>query len=150
MSHSAVPVAKITPGMVIYAPPGPLIVADVLTSQTLSQQRKDKHPLLVLSVHSAAQEITVTYIASFVGSSNLAGVQIPESAKKLFVPVKPATKEFDHEPINWEKHPGPTACWVSVRNKTVLTGAEFKIFDDGKSFSAETAAKINALIKTVV
>jgi len=150
MSRSTVPVANITPGMVIYAAPGPLIVAEVLTSQTLSRQRRDKHPLLVLSVDEDAEQVTVTYIASFASSPDLDSVPIPESAKKLFVPVNPATKEFDYEPISWEEHPEPTPCWVSVRSKTVLTGAEFKTFDDGKFFSAETAAAIDGLITDVI
>lgn len=130
MSRSQVNVENITPGMVIYAAPGPLIVEDVLTTQTLSKQRKDKHPLLVLSVDAPAQSITVTYIASFKGASNLASVQMRGgiAAKKDFVPIIPATKEYEHDPISWESHPAPIpAGWVSVRNKTVLTAATVRI-----------------------
>ena len=126
MPRSTVQVQNITPGMIIYAAPGPLIVEDVLTTQTLGSQRRDKHPLIVLSVEAGAQRITVTYIATFVGSATLADVDLRggDSARRLFVPITPATKEFDYDPISWERHPDPTpAGWVSARSKTVLTGA---------------------------
>jgi len=37
-----------------------LIVAEVLTSQSLQDQKEDKHPLLVLSVEQNIYKITVT------------------------------------------------------------------------------------------
>ncbi|KAH9476868.1 hypothetical protein JR316_0010784 [Psilocybe cubensis] len=152
MSRSEVNVEDITPGMVIYAAPGPLIVEDVLTTQSLSKQRKDKHPLLVLSVNAPAQSITVTYIASFKGATDLASVNMRggSSAKKLFVPILPAIKEYDHDPVSWESHPKPIpAGWVSIRNKTTFTGEKFTTFNDEKYFSAETASIIDALITTL-
>lgn len=130
MSRSEVNVEDITQGMVIYAAPGALIVEDVLTTQSLSKQRKDKHPLLVLSVNALAQSITVTYIASFKGAAGLATVNMRggAAAKKLFVPITPATKEYDHDPVGWESHPAPIpAGWVSIRNKTVFTAAKVRI-----------------------
>ena len=52
--------------MIIYSRPKNLIVPEVLTTQSLSQQRKDKHPLLVLTVNpDGAGSIIVTYISSF-------------------------------------------------------------------------------------
>jgi len=127
MPRSTVAVENITPGMVIYAVPGPLIVEDVLTTQTLTRQRRDKHPLIVLSVNTVAQQLTVTYIASFVGSTSIADVPLRggDSARRLFVPINPAVKELHYDPIAWENHPQPIpAGWVSVRSKMVLTGAE--------------------------
>lgn len=122
--HPQVNVENMTPGMVIYYPPGPLIVPDVLTTQTLNRQRKDKHPLIVLSVNPGAQQITVTYIATFSHAETLVAVPISEAAKQLFVPITPAPKEYEHNTIEWASHPLPIpAGWASIRSKTVLTGA---------------------------
>ncbi|KAF9565408.1 hypothetical protein CPC08DRAFT_704668 [Agrocybe pediades] len=153
MPRSTVAVENITPGMVVYAAPGNLIVEDVLTTQTLTRQRRDKHPLIVLSVNAGAQQIMVTYIATFLNSNSLAEVALRggDAARRLFVPVTPATREFDYEPITWLAHPDPIpAGWASARSKMVLTGAEFRTFDDAKYFSADTAAALDALITTVV
>jgi len=150
MTRSTVPIAKIEPGMVLYGPPGLLITPDVLTSQTITKQRKDKHPLLVLSVDVAAQHVVVTYIASFRSSPDLAHLHISEAAKKAFVPVDPAKQEYEYAPVHWEHNPDPTVCWISVRNKTTLTGKEFKTFDDDKRFSKDTAKEIDKLITNIV
>lgn len=120
-------VEDLTPGMVIYQAPGPLIVQEVLTTQTLNRQQKDRHPLIVLSVNAKAQQITVTYIATFAGAPNLVSVPIGDPAKELLVPITPATKEYTHDPIAWENHPSPIPPgWASVRSKTVLTGAKVR------------------------
>lgn len=127
--RSEVKVENLKPGMVIYAAPGPLIVSDVLTTQTLKRQQKDKHPLIVLSVDSKAQQITVTYIATFTHRENLVSVPILEPAKKLLLPITPAPQEYDDlKPIEWESHPAPIPHgWASIRSKTVLTGATVRI-----------------------
>lgn len=126
--HAVIKVEDIRPGMLVYAPPGKLIVQDVLTTQSLKSQQKDKHPLVVLSVNPPKQEITVTYLASFSKAGRLADVKIVESAKKLLLPVSPAPKEYLLDAIDWEFHWNPehVGCWVSVRSKKRLIGTEVR------------------------
>lgn len=50
MVRSTIQTSDLKPGMVIYRAPEDLIVPEVLTTQKLTKQMKDKHPLLVLSV----------------------------------------------------------------------------------------------------
>lgn len=126
--HTITSINDIKPGMLVYAAPGNLIVQEVLTTQTLNSQRRDKHPLVVLSVNTDAQEITVTYVASFAKAGALKDVDIAVSAKKLLLPVAPATKEFDLEVIDWEKHwdENRVGCWVSIRSKKKMAGEEVR------------------------
>jgi len=121
-------IENIEAGTVIYAKPGDLIVEDVLTSQSLRDQKEDKHPLLVLSVDQDAQKITVTYIASFnnAGTLSKVGLKGEDPARRLFVPIKPAQKEYGYEPIEWANNPEKVPCWVSVRNKTTRTGSQVR------------------------
>jgi len=118
-------VEEITPGTVIYAKPGNLIVDEALTTQSLGAQRRDKHPLLVLSVNHPEQKITVTYIASFDSAAKLKDVRLKggDAARSFFVPVGPATKEYSQVPIQWAANPDLSACWVSIRSKMELTGS---------------------------
>jgi len=64
MIHSAVQMADITTGIVLYQAPGNLIVPEVLTTQSLGKQQKDKHPILILAVNPPGT-ITITYLMSF-------------------------------------------------------------------------------------
>lgn len=126
MPRSTVSINDVKPGMVLWAQPGALMEADALTSQTLGKARKDKHPLLVLSHNVTEEEVTVTYIASFSSSPDLKHLGLDESVKKVFIPVDPATKEYDHAVIKWESNPNPTACWIWGKTKMKLTGKEVR------------------------
>ena len=100
------------------------MVQDVVTTGSLEALKKKPRPLLVLEVDKDSQQVTVTYITSFSDAYNITGVALQggANAKKLFIPIKPATREFDHDPINWESNGGDNrAGWVSIRSKMVLT-----------------------------
>ena len=114
MTRSTIQIEHLKPGIIIYSRPKNLIVPEVLTTQSLTgrSQRKDKHSLLVLTVNpDGAGSIIVTYISNFKEATSLVTVPLSDEAKQLLVPVKPATKEFMHEPVAFEQYPGmPIGC----------------------------------------
>lgn len=122
MVRSIVLAISLRPGMVVYHTPGELIIPEVVATQAITNFKKDKQTLLLLSVDKDG--IMVTRISSFGGTKLLKEVKnISEEAKIWFIPIHPAKEEFKHEPITWASYLGEindSESWVYAHSEMRL------------------------------
>jgi len=117
-------------------------MADPTSKSTTAKKIKQGKAVTRLAIVLVAgtSSITVTYLATFAGSTSL---PTTFSDKTMWYPIAPATKESNYDPL--PALPNNTAQWACLRKKQTITADPVNKVAD--SISAASAALILAAMK---